>query len=46
MFFVFYGGSGSSVEDFRTAISNGAIKVNIDTGMAVPGWFKGLTNAI
>jgi fructose-bisphosphate aldolase, class II len=33
VFFVFHGGSGSSVEDFRTAISNGVIKVNLDTDL-------------
>jgi len=31
VFFVFHGGSGSSVEDFQTAISFGVVKVNIDT---------------
>lgn len=33
VFFVFHGGSGSSVDDFRTAIDNGVVKVNLDTGM-------------
>ena len=31
VFLVFHGGSGSSVEDFREAISYGVVKVNIDT---------------
>ncbi|MCJ1323555.1 Fructose-bisphosphate aldolase 1 [Thelotrema lepadinum] len=31
VFFVFHGGSGSSVEEFKTAISYGVVKVNIDT---------------
>ncbi|KEZ40723.1 hypothetical protein SAPIO_CDS8665 [Scedosporium apiospermum] len=30
-FFVFHGGSGSAVSEFQTAISNGVVKVNIDT---------------
>jgi fructose-bisphosphate aldolase class II len=33
VFLVFHGGSGSSVEDFREAISYGVIKVNLDTDM-------------
>src|SRR5690606_8061865 len=31
--FVFHGGSGSSVEEIREAISYGAIKMNIDTDL-------------
>jgi fructose-bisphosphate aldolase class II len=31
VFLVFHGGSGSSVEEFREAISYGVVKVNIDT---------------
>ncbi len=31
--FVFHGGSGSSVEEIREAISYGAVKMNIDTDM-------------
>ena len=31
--FVFHGGSGSSVEEIREAIEDGAIKMNIDTDM-------------
>ncbi|KAG5437690.1 hypothetical protein PCANB_000727 [Pneumocystis canis] len=31
LFLVFHGGSGSSLEEYRTAIKNGVIKVNIDT---------------
>ena len=33
VFFVFHGGSGSSVDEFRTAISFGVIKVNLDTDL-------------
>jgi fructose-bisphosphate aldolase class II len=31
VFFVFHGGSGSDVSDFRTAIDNAVVKVNVDT---------------
>ncbi|EPX72213.1 fructose-bisphosphate aldolase Fba1 [Schizosaccharomyces octosporus yFS286] len=31
VFFVFHGGSGSSVNEFRTGIKSGVVKVNIDT---------------
>ena len=33
VFLVFHGGSGSSVDDFREAISYGVVKVNLDTDM-------------
>jgi hypothetical protein len=33
VFLVFHGGSGSSVEDFKEAISYGVVKVNLDTDM-------------
>ncbi|KAK4199677.1 fructose bisphosphate aldolase [Triangularia verruculosa] len=33
VYFVFHGGSGSSVEDFQTAISYGVVKVNLDTDL-------------
>ncbi|KAL1893265.1 Fructose-bisphosphate aldolase 1 [Ceratocystis pirilliformis] len=33
VFFVFHGGSGSSVEEFHTAINHGVIKVNLDTDL-------------
>lgn len=33
VFLVFHGGSGSSVEDFRQAISYGVVKVNLDTDL-------------
>ncbi len=36
--FVFHGGSGSSVEEIREAISYGAIKMNIDTDMQWAFW--------
>ena len=33
VFFVFHGGSGSTKEEFREAISHGVIKVNLDTDL-------------
>ncbi|MBD1394898.1 class II fructose-bisphosphate aldolase [Mucilaginibacter glaciei] len=36
--FVFHGGSGSSQEEIREAISYGAIKMNIDTDMQFAFW--------
>lgn len=33
VFFVFHGGSGSSVEEFREAITHGVVKVNLDTDL-------------
>ncbi|KAM7210684.1 hypothetical protein V8F06_013929 [Rhypophila decipiens] len=33
VFFVFHGGSGSSKEEYREAISNGVVKVNVDTDL-------------
>lgn len=33
VFFVFHGGSGSSVEEYRTAINFGVVKVNLDTDL-------------
>lgn len=36
--FVFHGGSGSSKEEIREAISYGAIKMNIDTDMQWASW--------
>ena len=33
VFLVFHGGSGSSVDDFREAITYGVVKVNLDTDM-------------
>lgn len=33
VFLVFHGGSGSSVEEFRTAIGYGVVKVNLDTDL-------------
>jgi fructose-bisphosphate aldolase class II len=38
MFFVFHGGSGSSVEDIRYAIEAGVIKMNIDTDTQWAFW--------
>jgi fructose-bisphosphate aldolase, class II len=31
--FVFHGGSGSSVDEIRTAVANGVVKMNVDTDM-------------
>lgn len=36
--FVFHGGSGSSLEDIREAISYGAIKMNLDTDLQWAFW--------
>ncbi|HNM27535.1 MAG TPA: class II fructose-bisphosphate aldolase, partial [Saprospiraceae bacterium] len=36
--FVFHGGSGSSQEEIREAISYGAVKMNIDTDMQWAFW--------
>lgn len=41
--FVFHGGSGSSVEEIREAISYGAIKMNIDTDLQWAFW-EGVKN--
>lgn len=41
--FVFHGGSGSSQEEIREAISYGAIKMNIDTDMQWAYW-EGIRN--
>lgn len=41
--FVFHGGSGSSQEEIREAISYGAIKMNIDTDMQWATW-EGILN--
>ncbi|RYZ97347.1 MAG: class II fructose-bisphosphate aldolase [Sphingobacteriaceae bacterium] len=41
--FVFHGGSGSSQEEIREAISYGAIKMNIDTDMQWAFW-EGIKN--
>ncbi|MCH7408544.1 class II fructose-bisphosphate aldolase [Belliella sp. DSM 111904] len=38
LFFVFHGGSGSSVEEIREANSYGSIKMNIDTDMQWAFW--------
>lgn len=38
MFFVFHGGSGSSVEDIRYAIEAGVVKMNIDTDTQWAFW--------
>jgi fructose-bisphosphate aldolase class II len=38
MYFVFHGGSGSSVEDIRYAIEAGVIKMNIDTDTQWAFW--------
>ena len=36
--FVFHGGSGSTVEEIREAISYGAVKMNIDTDLQWAAW--------
>jgi len=41
--FVFHGGSGSSVEEIREAISYGAVKMNIDTDLQWAFW-EGVKN--
>ncbi|CRK15215.1 hypothetical protein BN1723_017414, partial [Verticillium longisporum] len=33
VFFVFHGGSGSTVDEFQQAISYGVVKVNLDTDL-------------
>jgi len=33
VFFVFHGGSGSTKDEFKTAISHGVVKVNLDTDL-------------
>jgi fructose-bisphosphate aldolase class II len=38
IFFVFHGGSGSSVEEIREAVSYGAVKFNIDTDLQWAFW--------
>jgi fructose-bisphosphate aldolase class II len=38
IYFVFHGGSGSSVEEIREAVSYGAIKFNIDTDLQWAFW--------
>jgi len=38
LFFVFHGGSGSSVEEIREANSYGSVKMNIDTDMQWAFW--------
>jgi fructose-bisphosphate aldolase class II len=43
--FVFHGGSGSSVEEIREAISYGAIKMNIDTDLQF-AFMEGIRNYI
>ena len=31
-FLVFHGGSGSTKEEIKTAVENGVVKMNVDTG--------------
>jgi len=31
-FLVFHGGSGSTKEEIQTAVNNGVVKMNVDTG--------------
>ena len=32
-FLVFHGGSGSSKDEIKTAVENGVVKMNVDTGV-------------
>jgi fructose/tagatose bisphosphate aldolase len=32
---VFHGGSGSSKDEIKTAVMNGVVKMNVDTGKAI-----------
>jgi fructose/tagatose bisphosphate aldolase len=32
-FLVFHGGSGSTKEEIQTAVNNGVVKMNVDTGL-------------
>ena len=32
-YLVFHGGSGSSKEEIKTAVDNGVVKMNVDTGI-------------
>merc|ERR1712176_1632618 len=43
LFFVFHGGSGSEKEDIATALSNGVVKMNVDTDTQWAYW-EGLLN--
>jgi len=38
-FLVFHGGSGSTKEEIQTAVKNGVVKMNVDTG-ALFIWFS------
>ena len=33
-YLVFHGGSGSTKEEIKTAVNNGVVKMNVDTGKA------------
>ncbi len=46
-FLVFHGGSGSSKEEIQTAVNNGAVKMNVDTGLCylANNYSKVLTSA-
>jgi fructose/tagatose bisphosphate aldolase len=33
-FLVFHGGSGSTKEEIQTAVNNGVVKMNVDTGLS------------
>lgn len=35
-FLVFHGGSGSTKEEIKTAVDNGVVKMNVDTGQCFP----------
>jgi fructose/tagatose bisphosphate aldolase len=35
-FLVFHGGSGSTRDEIQTAVNNGVVKMNVDTGLYHP----------
>lgn len=39
-FLVFHGGSGSSKEEIKEAVTNGVIKMNVDTDTQVSCWSR------
>jgi hypothetical protein len=38
---VFHGGSGSTKEEIKTAVQNGVVKMNVDTGTSLLGTIIG-----
>ena len=41
-FLVFHGGSGSTKEEIKTAVQNGVVKMNVDTGV----YLRGMEHAV